>query len=348
MMRSFPGISLKAVTAALPAASLGVGEFGAMFGEREVRRIMDSTGITSVRVANSLTVADLCEAAARQLISKSNISIESIDAIVVVTQTPDDLMPGVAVKLHARLGLPQESLAFDINYGCSGFIYGLTQAAMLITSGGCKSVLLCTGDITTQILNPDDHHVRLVFGDAASASLVTSGDDQLDVLIRTDGSGRDHLRTPLEYGQGSRRLGYLRMNGSEVMNFALTQVPPLIKALLEQTGITHKDIDLLVFHQANRFIINYLRKMTNVPSDRVPIDVADVGNTGPSSIPLLLARAGLSKPRPWANAIVCGFGVGLSWGAAKLDLSNTDLIPPVEIAEPNSVISASDRVAVEY
>ena len=201
MIRRFANVDVRAITAALPQAGMDRDGFAALFGEKEVKRIMDSTGIQAVRLAGTLTVGDLCAAAARHLMAEMDIPAHSIDAIVVVTQTPDELMPGVAVKLHDRLGLREDCLAFDLNYGCSGFIYGLTQAALLIQGGDCQSVLVCTGDVTSKLLHPDDHHVRLVFGDAASATWVTAGTNTLEVLIRTDGSGRASLNTPLHYHQ---------------------------------------------------------------------------------------------------------------------------------------------------
>lgn len=335
MKRVFDGVCVSAVTAALPAQSLTLTDFGELFGTKEVMRIVASTGIEAVRIAGSLKISDLCEAAARRLLEETATDIDEIDAIVVVTQTPDDLMPGVAVKLHACLGMPQESMAFDLNYGCSGYIYGLTQAALLITGAKCRKVLLCTGDVTSKIINPQDRPVRLVFGDGASATLVTAGTGQFDVIIRTDGSGRASLCTPLNYSDGqngtSANVGHLHMDGAEVMNFALSKVPVLINDLLAATGLERGDIDLLALHQANRFMLNYLRKMTGLAADRVPIDIAETGNTGPSSIPLLLARQKSTPVSPWENAIVCGFGVGLSWGAIRLDLSETRLIAPIDV-----------------
>jgi 3-oxoacyl-[acyl-carrier-protein] synthase-3 len=124
------------------------------------------------------------------------------------------------------------------------------------------------------------------------------------------------------------------MNGKEVMNFALSQVPPLLDSLLEHCATTRAELDLVVFHQANQFMINYLRKMTGLPAERVPIGLADVGNTGPSSIPLLLARRQGLDGRSLAQSVLCGFGIGLSLGAARLDLSNTALIDPVDVPVP--------------
>lgn len=334
MKVSLPRVRLVAVTASLPSKSQAMADLADRFGELEVRRIVHSTGVEAVRIADGLTTGDLCLAAARHLLTATHTERASIDAVVVVTQTPDDLMPGVGVRLQHRLGLSRDVVAFDINYGCSGYIYGLYQAAMLIRAGGCRKVLLCTGDVTSKLLSCGDRNVRMVFGDAASASLIEAGEDQFDFIIRSDGAGRDHLNTPIRYEQGaagSGQLGHLWMNGAEIMKFAMATVPPLVDELLDFCGLRKNDIRLFALHQANGFMLNYLRKCLGVERSTVPIDVKDVGNTGPSSIPLLLSR-GAQRRDPLPDVgVLCGFGVGLSLGAARVDLRHTRCIRPVEV-----------------
>lgn len=334
MKVSLPQVRLRAVTASLPSTSQSMASMASLFGELEVRRIVHSTGVESVRVAGELTTGDLCFAAARHLMVATATDPASIDAVVVVTQTPDDLMPGVAMQLQRRLGLSTEVVAFDINYGCSGYVYGLYQAAMLIRAGGCSKVLLCTGDVTSKLLNGGDRHVRMVFGDAASASLLEAGPDRLDFVIRSDGSGRGHLNTPIHYaqcGSGSGNLGHLHMNGAEIMRFALDGVPALVGELLDFCQQRKSDIQLFVLHQANGFMLNYLRKSLGLDRSTMPIDVRDVGNTGPSSIPLLLSRRAQPVGSPSSQGVLCGFGVGLSLAAVRLDLHDTCYIQPVDV-----------------
>ncbi|MGE8061132.1 3-oxoacyl-ACP synthase III family protein [Pseudomonas sp. NPDC089547] len=329
------GVRIVGVTAALPEQRLALADLAGDFGALEVKRIIHSTGIEAVRVAGSLSTGALCAAAARHLLASSGTAAADIDGVVVVTQTPDDLMPGVAVQLQHHLGLSEQCVAFDINYGCSGYIYGLYQAAMLIRAGGCRRVLLCTGDVTRTLLDPADRHVRMVFGDAASATLLEAGEGGIDLLIRSQG-GREHLYTPwrsMPPEGGSREAGFLHMNGTAIMNFALNGVPPAIEELLLHCGLKLQDVPMLALHQANGFMLNYLRKLLGVERSRVPVNMRNVGNTGPSSIPLLLATLPAADWRQRENIVLCGFGVGLSLGAARVDLSSTHIYEPVEVPQ---------------
>lgn len=333
MIVSFEKVRVSAITAALPAQKLKMDTLGAQYGDLEVRRIVESTGIQAVRVAGSLSTGDLCEAAARHLLTETNVSVQAVDAIVVITQTPDNFMPGVAVDLQSRLGVSQDCFAFDINYGCSGYVYGLLQACMLVQAG-CRSVLLCTGDTTTKLLKPNDRSVQMVFGDAASASLIEAGEGRLDFACRTDGNGSAHLKTPIVYTNGpsaAAQVGHLHMSGNDVMNFALACVPPLIDTLLDHCRIDRSALGIVAFHQANQFMLRYLRKIMKLTAEQTPIDLAEVGNTGPSSIPLLLSgRRGISELCR-EHSLLCGFGVGLSIAAVLLDLSMTRCFTPIDI-----------------
>jgi 3-oxoacyl-[acyl-carrier-protein] synthase-3 len=202
-----------------------------------------------------------------------------------------------------------------------------------VRAGGCRRVLLCTGDVTSKLLHPADRHVRMVFGDAASASLIEAGDGGFDFAIRTDGGGGRHLHTPLAYAdQACGGVGHLRMDGAEIMNFALDGVPRLIAELLAFCRIEQPAVSLIALHQANSFMLNYLRKLIGAPRDIVPINVQHYGNTGPSSIPLLLSTMD-GAGRAGDNAVLCGFGVGLSLAAARLDLAATRFLPPVDVPE---------------
>jgi 3-oxoacyl-[acyl-carrier-protein] synthase-3 len=346
MILSLDQVRVSAVAAALPARTLDMSSLAAEYGELETRRIVESTGIRAVRVAEGLSTGDLCEAAARRLFAQARVRTEAIDAVVVVTQTPDDFMPGAAVSLQARLGLAQDCLAFDIDHGCSGYVYGLLQAAMLVRAG-CRSVLLCTGDVTTKLLKPGERHVRMVFGDAASATLVEPGGGCIDFACWTDGGGVGHLRTPIDYtnsAHAAARVGHLHMNGNEVMNFALSRVPPLVDALLAHCRLDRAALGLVALHQANQFMLRYLRKILKLTAEQTPIGLADVGNTGPSSIPLLLST-GLGFPeRAREQSLLCGFGIGLSIAAARLDLSATRCFAPVDVAPADATRDIAEQV----
>jgi 3-oxoacyl-[acyl-carrier-protein] synthase-3 len=176
----------------------------------------------------------------------------------------------------------------------------------------------------------------MVFGDAASATIVEPGDGAIDFAFSTDGAGRPHLNTPLDYDAGaacSARAGHLHMDGTAVMNFALTQVPVQLLRLLDRCRLGHADVDLAAFHQANAFMLKYLRKITRFTAEQLPIGMEETGNTGPSSIPLLLAGLPAAPDRRLEQVALCGFGVGLSVGAARLSLEGTARFAPVDVRE---------------
>lgn len=334
MKVTFPNLAIRGIAAALPKDTLDISALGKKFGDNEVKRIMASTGIKSIHIANNdMKLSDLCLTASTHLLNSLNITADSIDAIVVVSQTHDAIMPATSAMLQNKIGLGKHVVAFDISYGCSGYIYGLYQASMLISSGGCKRVLLCAGDIISPLLHPEEHQVRLVFGDAVSATIIEKGSDTFDFILNTDGSGKAHLKADKLSRNKLEHSGYIYMNGAEIMEFALREVPSTINELLHMKNWKTEDVGTFVLHQANYFMLNYLRKKMQLTKEAVPIAVENVGNTGPASIPLTLSIFGdqLIKEERLTNVVMCGFGVGLSWAAAGLNLSKTTFLPPVEI-----------------
>ncbi|MCD6048466.1 MAG: 3-oxoacyl-[acyl-carrier-protein] synthase, partial [Gammaproteobacteria bacterium] len=332
MQTLFKNIKITGISAALPANQLEIELLKEKFGELEVQRIMASTGIQAVNVATQTQkTTDLCFAATQSLLGKLEISPETIDGIILVTQTPDAKMPASSVILQHKLRLPIHTVAFDINYGCSGYIYGLFQAALLISSGNCQRVLVCVGDTISQFLDPNDHASRLIFGDAAAATLVEHGDHQAAFNLFTDGSGAKSLHIGLDNIANKRP--YLHMDGQAIMEFALKRVPECIGQLLDFTGWKKDQLGSVILHQANQFMLSYLRRKMQLNIDAVPIAVKNTGNTGPASIPLTLSLVGnsLNKENRLNQSVLCGFGVGLSWGAIALDLSQTKFIPPIKV-----------------
>ena len=350
MQHRLNNLKIRTIGAALPRQSLDLRELGNEFGHGEVERILATTGIRRIRVApEGLCASDLCEAAARACFAATGLTGADIDAVIFISQTPDYRMPATAACLQARLDLPQEALAFDINLGCSAYIYGLFQAGLLVSSGSCRRVLLLTGDTATRLINPGDKSVRLVFGDAGSATLIESGTDAAAFVIRTDGAGSRHLMVPAggfrqpasvaaaevtTDDSGNRRCALdLFMDGMEIMNFAMREVPSAIDDVLRLAGWTKAETGSFILHQANRFMLDYLRKKMRVPSPALPVAMEETGNTGPASIPLALAmeHARLSGEQRLQKCVLCGFGAGLSWGAAAVDLSQTQILDPVEV-----------------
>ncbi|MBF0389198.1 MAG: ketoacyl-ACP synthase III [Desulfamplus sp.] len=354
MQTTIKGIKIHSIATALPPDIEELSELDMIFGEEEISRIIKTNGIERIRKApEGLCASDMCVAATNLILNsesvkESNISNE-IDGIVFVSQTPDYILPATSCTLQKRLGLSKNSVAIDINHGCSGYIYGLYQASMMVAAGGCRSVLMCAGDVLSCYVNPLDKNERMVFGDAGSATLITRGDGQIGFAFHTDGSGAEHLIIPsggsrqprsdetaqvnMRPDGGLRSDEELFINGIEVMNFALREVPKAVTQALEAVGWSKEEVTLFGLHQANKFIVDYLRKILKVPALKVPVAMKDTGNTSAASIPLMLCqeRDRFVNDEMLTKSILCGFGVGFSCGVAALDLSDVNIFEPIEI-----------------
>lgn len=350
MKTTFSCSKIAGVAAAVPARRLDLATLASEWGERDVAKIIESTGITHVREASTgMTTADLCEAAARSLFSALGAPPGEVDGIVFVSQTPDHIMPATSAILQHRLHLPRRVAAFDVSYGCSGYVYGLLQADLLISSGLCRSVLVCAGDTTTRVVNPKDRALKMLFGDGGSATLVVQGNDLHTYSVRTDGSGARSLIIPAGGARKPRSAttaipraaedGNVRseedlfMDGIAVLYMALRDVPETIDEAVALAGWTRSDVSFFGLHQANRFMTDYLARKLSAPPGAVPFGAADVGNTGPASIPVLLAK---EHPRLCAEgrlerSVLCGFGVGFSVAAMTASLSDTMILSPIEV-----------------
>jgi 3-oxoacyl-[acyl-carrier-protein] synthase-3 len=336
MRTIFNNLKISGIASSIPDNKLSLLDYKGEFGEKEIARIIASTGIESVNIVpKNMKASDLCLSASYRLLETLNISADTVDAIIFVSQTPDYKMPATSCVLQNKLGMKKSSVAFDINYGCSGYIYGLYQAAMLLSAGGCERVLLCTGDTISRHLDPKDRKVRLVFGDAGNATLIEQGEHDMAISIMTDGAGFNDL---IIDKTDDNCDDFLHMDGSAIMQFALREVPAIVEDTIAMMNWKKAELDLAVLHQANQFMLNYLRKKMKLREEIVPIAVKNYGNTGPSSIPLTLSHFAddFSKKR-LEKVIMSGFGVGLSWGAVAVNLSHTQLIKPTAIVNNNPV-----------
>lgn len=300
------------------------------FSPDEVRKVVGMAGVSARRVADSETCStDLCFGAAENLLNELGHDRSTIDVLIMATQTPDYFMPSSSCLLQQRLGLSASCAAFDLNLGCSAYIYGLWLAASLLATSSYRSVLLLNGETPTRYADRADRSVALLFGDAGSATLLERRDPDGDVadwsfVLHTDGSGSEDL---IIRGGGFRdrfstdaRQHYVAMNGSNVFNFTIRVIPPLIRDTLQLGGVTAEDIDYFVFHQSNRFIMNHLVKKLGLPTERAPIILEEFGNTGGPSVPLTITQGALTRPSDRSlRLMLLGYGVGLSWGSALLD-----------------------------
>lgn len=282
-----------------------------------------------------LTALDLGEAAARRLLTRLAADPATIDGLIFVTQCADHFQPSNANILHGRLGLAKAVAAFDVNQGCSGWVYGAWLAASLLSSGGCRRVLVLAGDTVSQAIHPCDRTLVPLFSDACSASLFERSEDGGEWFfdLNSDGSGYQAIQIPAgAYRQppgtepfaetvdaegNVRTAAHLHMNGIEVFNFTLREEPKAIFGILEYAGVSAADIDAFVFHQANLFILSNLAKRLSVPMEKVPCrTLRDFGNQSSASIPGVLCHDLAETLAAQPMRLLCsGFGVGLSWAS---------------------------------
>lgn len=309
--------------------------------ENEQGRLRKKTGIERRHICgDDETAADLAYKAAEKLFA-SGVNKLSIDYLILCTQAPDYYLPTTACILQDRLGLSTSCGAVDYNLGCSGYIYGLGLAKGLIESGQVSNVLLLTAETYSKYIHPSDGTVRPLFGDAATATLITAVDTDVEgirgLTYGTDGSGAGKLIVPVggmrqrygvtevesiadQYGNFRTNLN-LYMDGAGIMDFALEHVPDLVDEVLRKTGLNKRDADYYVFHQANKFMLKYLREKCGLSDYPYWNEVTNYGNTVSNSIPIALKDILISKQeKKLENVMIVGFGVGLSYGGALITL----------------------------
>lgn len=333
-----PGIF--SIEYALPDEVLTNEELVKQFHTWSEEKIYSKTGIKLRHIANkSQTASDLGVIAANKLFDNGNIKREDIDFLIFITQSPDYILPTSACLIQDRLGLRKNIGAFDINLGCSGFIYGLATAKGLIDSCIAKNVLLITAETYSKYINKLDKSTRTIFGDGAAATLICENGIQIGNFdLGTDGRGCNLLMVPSggtrlvkndETAQESNYEGNIRtkdnlfMDGAGVFEFSIREVPKSIERLLLKEKIDKENIDMFVFHQANKFMLDFLQRKMNIEQKKFYINMSDTGNTVSASIPIALKRA-IEDGSVYNNqtVVLSGFGVGLSWGSSILYTGN--------------------------
>lgn len=327
---------IKAISYYLPERVVTNEELVKIFPEWSVEKVAQKVGVNSRHLAASdETAGDMAEKAARRLFEEYHIQPESIDFLLLCTQSPDYFLPSTACVLQDRLGIPTSAGAFDYNLGCSGCIYGMAVAKGLIAAGIAKNILLLTAETYNKYLHPEDKSNRSIFGDGAAACLIsTEGFAEIqDFVLGTDGKGADNLivktgaaRHMLPTGKSQEDDeghiwydDYLYMNGGAIFNFTLDAVPAMIQQLLEKHHLSQDDINYYVFHQANKFMLSTIRKFCVLPKDKFYINMEEVGNTVSSTV-LIGLKDCIERLviKPHDTVMIAGFGVGLSWGGTIL------------------------------
>lgn len=333
---------IKGITTYLPEKRLTNEELAKTYSDWNVEKIYQKTGISERAIAaTGETAGDLAFMAAEKLFNNGICKKEEIEFLLLCTQSPDYFLPTTACILQDRLGLPTSCGALDFNLGCSGYIYGLSIAKGLIETGMVRNVVLVTSETYSKYIHPSDRSVRTIFGDGSAATFIASIDSEKDYIgpfvFGTDGARFEQLivrsgghRTPFSpksaedeppFDNSYCPDQYLTMDGPEIFNFTLEVVPKTVKELLNKSGKTMDDINMFVFHQANKFMLERLRNKMKIPEGRFCINNEHYGNTVSATIPMALEieikKGSLQNDN---TVLLVGFGVGLSWGATLVKI----------------------------
>ena len=329
-------VYIKAISYYLPEQIVTNEELVEKFPEWSVDKVAQKVGVYSRHVAaENETAGDMAERAARKLFEEYNVDPNTVDFLMLCTQSPDYFLPSTACLLQDRLGIPTTAGAFDYNLGCSGCVYGMAMAKGLIAAGIAKNVLLLTAETYNKYLHLSDKSNRSIFGDGAAACLIsTEGFAEIGkFVLGTDGSGANNLivktgaaRQKVPTGQSIEDDeghvwydDYLYMNGGAIFNFTLDAVPVMMREVLERNQITREDVDYYVFHQANKFMLNTIRKVCVLPKDKFYVNLTETGNTVSSTVLIGLKDClNTQTIKPGDKVMISGFGVGLSWGGTIL------------------------------
>lgn len=346
----FNNLKISAIATTVPSyREVLLDKYADIFDEDTVKNFSKMTGVLSKHVSSiNQTASDLAYEAAKYLLNKKELNSDSIGAIVFVTQTSDYRIPSSACVLHKRLNLSKDCMAFDVNLGCSGYVYGLQILSSIMNSSNIDKGLLLAADTSTKSIAPMDSSSVMLFGDAGSATLVEKVEEEhiMHMSFRTDGYGfkaiivpagayrnRDASYERIKWGDGNIRSDYdLYMNGPDVFSFTITEVPKLIKEFMSYISTSSENYDAFVMHQANLYILKQVAKRCQFAMDKVPISMDRYGNTSVTSIPLTLSDKYSGQENKCVKTLLTGFGVGLSWGVVSIEI-DTDNIYPIFITD---------------
>lgn len=350
IISDFNNIEIIGISTAVPDKVLNIRDFNSKFGESNVTNFIKMTGVEKVHIADSnQTAADLGYAAAQDIIKRNDIDTEKIGCLIFVSQTPDYHIPSTACVLHHRLKLNKNCLAFDINLGCSGFVYGMQVISSIIENSNIDFGLLILADTLSKTVSSEDKSAAMLFGDAGSAVLLSKNSiniHSMKISLRTKGDGYRAIivqagsnRNPVgdhSYSlkdDGNIRSDYnLYMNGTEVFNFTISEVPTLINEFLQYIGKNPEDYDALVLHQANKFIMKQIAKKTGFDKRQMLSSIEQLGNTSVASIPATLSciyGSSDDEDKP-VSLLLSGYGVGLSWGVIDVTINTSNIYPVIK------------------
>lgn len=348
---SIKNVELKGISVCVPKMIVKNSE-NTFFDADEVAKFSKSTGVYEFRVAErEITTADLGFEATQRLLDEMNVNRDEIDILVFVSQTPDFAnIPNTAPILQDKLKLSKHCITFDIPLGCSGFVYGLSVVSSFLQNQGFRKGLLIFGDTLSKIVNVKDKSTSLLFGDAAGAVLLERNELEKKMIFNlgSDGSGYKAIMIP----DGGFRNQFNRdsliekniekdiirtncdivLDGMDVFSFGITQAPKTIKELYEFANISNDEVDFAVFHQANLMMNEMISKKMKLEAEKVPYSLEKFGNTSSASIPITMITQLKSPLEKGKNRLLlCGFGVGLSWGTCYLETENLRVLDLIEL-----------------
>lgn len=349
---TYNNVGISALAACVPSRVIDNYKYDLdIFSEEDVKKVVDKIGVFERRFADDKTCSsDLCYAAAEKLITDNNIDRSEIDLLVFVSQTPDYRMPATSILLQERLKLPMSTIAFDVNLGCSGFLYGLSIVYSFMEKQGLRKALLLDGETRSKVYSPKDRQAAFIFGDAGVAALIERDEKfgESCFSLNSDGSRGDLIMIP---GGGYRNMssfetlkekvvdeyGNIRtdehgfMKGSDVFNFVILEIPKDIKRLFAQSNCNIADMDYYVFHQANSFINSYIAKKMKLDTAKIPATIHKYGNTSSVSVPLTIVSELKDKMEGKKNLMLSAFGVGMAWATAIVPFVDCKISDIVEL-----------------
>ena len=347
----FENIKISSVATSVPTKVVRCEDFYTQFGEEAVKKFQESTGIKEFRKTSKYqTASDLCYVAAENIIKTKNVDRKEIRALVFIAHSTDYRRPATACVLHKRLGLDKDCMSFDVNLGCSAFVYGLNIICSLMANSDVNKALLLVGETLSKMTNSKDKSVAMLFGDGGSAILLekTREDSSIMGILKTSGDGYKSIIAPaggfrnldvtseeFMWPDGNVRTLYnTYMQGEDVFAFTISSVPDTVKEFWAKTETTAKDYDCFAFHQANLFINKMLCRKLGLEMAKMPLSLDRFGNTSAAAIPMVICDTyGKNEERKELNVLMCGFGVGLSWGVCSAIINVKDILPIIETDE---------------
>lgn len=347
---SYPAVRVAGVSACVPQ-QIESNWTSPLIPDAEREKLITTTGIEEKRVVpDGVCSSDLCLAAAEKLIAELGWQKDEIEALVFVSQTPDYILPATACLLQDKLGLSKECLAFDVSLGCSGWVYGMSSVASLVSNGSVRKALLLCGDLASRTQSYKDKTSYPLFGDAGTCTAVVYDETSSGIKLHlaTDGSGYEAIiitdggyRNPptekslqfVDYGDGKVLTPmHTQLDGMTVFSFAISKAPKSVKGLCEHFGIDMEQVDNFYFHQANMQLNETVRKKLKLPEEKVPYSMKKFANSSCATIPVTMVTERQDVLRnSLQKSIGCAFGVGLSWGSVYFETDHIVVPDLIEI-----------------